>query len=67
MIMNILVVSNAIFFFLFESEMFVFETSKKKKVVGVGIAIIIFHLLPQNEWNAETSGFKLCISLFYYL
>jgi hypothetical protein len=67
MFMNIFIVLSAIFFFLFESEMFVFESSKKKKVLGIGAGIIIFHLLPQNEWNAETQGFKLMYISFLLL
>ncbi len=67
MFMNIFVILNAIFFFLFESEMFVYEKEKKKTVVGIGAGIILFHLLPQNEWNAETQGFRLMYISFLLL
>jgi hypothetical protein len=62
--MNIFIVINAIFFFLFHGSLNDVEKTQQIKVIIVGISIILFHFLPQNGWFTETDGFKLMYITF---
>ncbi|GAB4329914.1 MAG: hypothetical protein Kow0069_37520 [Promethearchaeota archaeon] len=57
--MNLGIVATSCFLYLFYSEVAELSRERRTWVVGLALAIILFELLPANQWSSEEPGFKL--------
>ncbi|MCP4760232.1 MAG: hypothetical protein GY870_00525 [archaeon] len=59
MIRNIFIVFEAVIMFLFHCEFVQVSNRAKKMVVGFGIGVIFFMMIPQNDWLERFETFRL--------
>lgn len=60
MFMNIAIILNSLFLYLFSFNLIKQPPSRRKNMIIIAIAIILFHFLPQNGWyDTANTGFKL--------